>query len=123
MRLSHQGQWGIFRTRLAQGPHFDDSCGPLGPKLWGPGSDFIPTPAYLEEVERPSSGSSVVLKAGLDDIDKYLRQELSREPEDLYGAITWSVSFGECDGHKVTNGAGVLSILIWVTTPDRVRRQ
>jgi len=46
-----QEQRGVLRTRVEQVPRFRSPRNPPNPKPGGREGDFIPTPAYQEEVE------------------------------------------------------------------------
>jgi hypothetical protein len=68
LRLPRQGQGSTFRTRAEQGPRFDRAWNPPNPKLREVDGHFIPTSAYLEEVECSlSEMCGIALETGFDD--------------------------------------------------------
>lgn len=62
---------------------FDGTRDPPTPKPWETDGQLVPTSANLEKAKRSSLETRVfVLSAGLDDVEKRLRQQLRRQTGD-----------------------------------------
>ena len=78
-----QGDGRTLRSRTEQRPRFDGTCDPPTPKLRETDGHFVPTPTDLEKAECSSGKARViVLKTGLDDVEKRVGQQLRWETGD-----------------------------------------